>query len=75
MIRSTNGELSAVDWKVQELNECEIRFRKDLEVDPRQGGSRLVLFQKKACLEADSTGLRDRRNIMSQIVLTSTRID
>jgi hypothetical protein len=34
-----------------------------------------VLFQKEG-LEADSTGLRDRRNIMPQImVLTSTRID
>ena len=36
MIRSTDRELSANDWKVQELNECEVRFWK------RFGGGRKV---------------------------------
>jgi hypothetical protein len=75
IIKSTNRGLFAAGRKIQELNECEVGLRKDLEVGPRQGGFCSVGAVSKESLEADSTGLRDRPNIMSQIVLRSTRID
>jgi hypothetical protein len=72
MIRSTDCELSANDWKIQELNECEVRFRKRFGGGPKVRRISLVLFQKKAWKRI----LRDRRNIMTQIIiLTLTRID